>query len=913
MKIKDELSRNLQKPKVSTKIHILPIFYIDLTEHLPKIITLKLSLPDFKKYLSLFVILSLFTAEIFASPTIGITPIPSWILPVLPAGKAPSSKEFSEGYYVSFTDMQVHLDKKTTFHHLIRQIASESGIQNGSEISLVFDPSYEHVDFHKITIWRNGKAVSQVKASDFKVIPVETDRQRFIYNGYYSASVILKDVRKGDRIEYSYSITGWNPVFKNIYSNTFSFGVYDYISHMHYAIVSDNNRSLYFKEFNKPPAKITRKVNNLTSYEWDLKNIKNLRYEDYVPAWFNNQPFVQITEYKNWKEVVDWGLNFYQTPALTSPLKSKVEEWKKLANSRLAYMELAVRFVQDEIRYLGIETGENSHRPHSPDEVFRQRYGDCKDKAFLLCALLKANDIDADPLLVDTYKKSHISEYLPTPANFNHVVVRARIRNEGPGLNDENAFVYIDATYSLQGGAISQLFFPAYGAGLLLKSGQDEIITIPLQNSRDVSVEEEITLPSQKDTTAMGTLIAKTVYFQGEADNLRSQFQQNNLSETEESYLNYYRTNYKNAEFEMMDTLEYYDQREANNFSLIERYSMKNAWQFDSTRQKYVFTILGKILYDQLLNLPNRPRKDPVSLKFPYHMRYTIKIRMPGPWNVPNDNWEIKRDAYVISFKSEFMAAENVWQLYYDYETLKDHVPASESNQLRKDIEKLVTNLEYELSNPDSNRINTADLNYGMIGFFIIMLIAGIMFCLKLYKYTPEYAIQSNYGISIGGWLVVVGIGLIAKPFMILFTILGDSYSVYFTNTGWNVFLGQSDLKVMSYHLAILFEVVFNIFLFSVSILLIVLFLKKRNSFPYLFSMVTGINLIFIIADTAVSQALLGSNAVNAESFNDIFKQFISAAIWIPYMYKSQRVKDTFVKNYEENLVTDDVTVQTLE
>ncbi|WP_221391173.1 DUF3857 domain-containing transglutaminase family protein [Dyadobacter sp. NIV53] len=666
--------------------------------------------------------------EVIAGPSVGIKPAPSWLLPVTPGGKAPSSKDFSDGYYVVFSDRQVHLDKKTAYYHHIRQIASESGIQNGSEISVVFNPSYEHIDFHKITVWRDGKAVSEMKASDFKIIPVETDRQRFIYNGDFSASVILKDIRKGDRIEYAYSLTGWNPVLLNKYSSTFSFGVYDYISHIHYAVITDSDRKIYFKDFNKPPGKTTRKTNSGTSYEWDLKSIKNIRYEDDVPSWFSNQPAVQITEYETWKEVVDWGLNFYQIPAVGGPLKNKVEEWKKLAKgSRHAYMESAVRFVQDEIRYLGIETGENSHRPHNPDEVFRQRYGDCKDKSFLLCALLKANDIDSDPMLVNTYKKSHVSEYLPSPADFNHVVVRARIRDEGPNLSKENAFVFIDATFSLQGGAISKLFFPAYGAGLLLRKGQEDIIPVPLQNPGYVTVEEEIVLPAQNQVLAMGSFITKTIYFEGEADDMRSQFQDNNLSETEETYLNYYRKNYKNAEFETLNPLEYYDQREANNFSLIERYSMKNAWQYDSTRQKYYFSIWGKMLYDQLLELPNKPRKEPAYLKFPYHLMYTIRVRMPGPWNVPDDKWEIKRDAYEIAFKSEFVAAENVWQLYYEYETLKDHITPDESKQFKEDISKIVDNLDYELNSPATDT-ETKNIPMMLLGFAAVLVGSGFVF-----------------------------------------------------------------------------------------------------------------------------------------------------------------------------------------
>ncbi|TDE14584.1 DUF3857 domain-containing transglutaminase family protein [Dyadobacter psychrotolerans] len=681
--------------------------------------------------------------DALATPSVGIKPVPSWIVPVTPGGKPPSVKDFSDGYYFSFIDTQVHLEKKTTYQHIIRQIASETGVQNGSEISVVFDPSYEHIDFHKILVWREGKIISIMKASDFKLIPVETDRQRFIYNGSYSASVVLNDIRKGDKIEYAYSITGWNSVFQNKYSNILDFGVYDYVAHKHYAVVAEKSRKLYIKEFNKPPKKTIRKENKSSIYEWDLKDIKNIKYQDYVPSWFDNQPRIQLTEYKNWDEVVKWGLEFYRIPELSGTLKLQIQELKKKANgNRNAYIELASRFVQDEIRYLGIETGENSHRPQSPDDVFRQRYGDCKDKAFLLCALLKANGIDSDPLLVDTNKRSHVSDYLPSPADFNHVVVRVRMADEDKKMKGEKAFIFIDATYSMQGGTASMLHFPAYGTGLLLREGQDDLIPIPLQNSGYLTVEEEFNVPESTAADATGSLVTKTIYFEGEADDFRSQFQQGKVSELEETYLDYYRTNHKHAEWEMADSLEYYDQREANNFSLIERYAMKNPWQYDSTRQKYYFSVFSKLLYDQVISLPNKPRTDPMFLKFPYHLLYTIKILMPGFWTVDEDEWKVKREAYEISFKSEFDKEANAWMLNYEYKTLRDHITPEESDLYKKDIAKLLDNLDHELTKPASagNGENSKDLSsmiLGGVGFFV-----GLSFMLGFFGIVVFFSIK---------------------------------------------------------------------------------------------------------------------------------------------------------------------------
>src|SRR5207245_3226925 len=74
----------------------------------------------------------------------------------------------------------------------------------------------------------------------------------------------------------------------------------------------------------------------------------------------------------------------------------------------------ALRFVQDEIRYMGVEIGVNSHMPYSPATVVKRRYGDCKDKTLLLITMLRALGISARPALVSTTYRSHVTDYQPT-------------------------------------------------------------------------------------------------------------------------------------------------------------------------------------------------------------------------------------------------------------------------------------------------------------------------------------------------------------------------------------------------------------------------------------------------------------------------------------------------------------------
>ncbi|MFN9448206.1 MAG: hypothetical protein ACK58U_00895 [Rubrivivax sp.] len=53
-----------------------------------------------------------------------------------------------------------------------------------------------------------------------------------------------------------------------------------------------------------------------------------------------------------------------------------------------------------------------------------RRWGDCKDKSLLLVRLLQEVGIEAHPVLVSLQSRSTARQLLPSPAAFEHVVVR---------------------------------------------------------------------------------------------------------------------------------------------------------------------------------------------------------------------------------------------------------------------------------------------------------------------------------------------------------------------------------------------------------------------------------------------------------------------------------------------------------
>jgi len=85
--------------------------------------------------------------------------------------------------------------------------------------------------------------------------------------------------------------------------------------------------------------------------------------------------------------------------------------------------------VQSEVRYFSISLGENSHRPEVPDVVLRRRYGDCKDKSFLLIALLRELGIKSRPVLLEIGRHRGLETTLPSAQLFDHAIVEVTVRD----------------------------------------------------------------------------------------------------------------------------------------------------------------------------------------------------------------------------------------------------------------------------------------------------------------------------------------------------------------------------------------------------------------------------------------------------------------------------------------------------
>src|SRR5205085_76024 len=150
-----------------------------------------------------------------------VRPRPAW------TDQAPATAAGAERAGVAgiLTDHQVRVDGSSVdeYFRRVRKVVSAAGVQNASELSIDFDPSYQRLALHEIALVRGARRVNQLDRRAVRVIEKEPESDEKIYDGQLTALVFLQDVRPGDVIDYSYSLHGANPLLGGKYADEFDF------------------------------------------------------------------------------------------------------------------------------------------------------------------------------------------------------------------------------------------------------------------------------------------------------------------------------------------------------------------------------------------------------------------------------------------------------------------------------------------------------------------------------------------------------------------------------------------------------------------------------------------------------------------------------------------------------------------
>ncbi len=853
------------------------------------------------------ILISTILALVFALPASSLPNVhtgafPDWLVPVHPdLTRQPAAEDISNGYYFEWQDQQTNLLRSTEFTHFIKHIINASGVQDESEVSVTFSPQFQQVVFHRISIIRDGAVINELQLSRIKVVQEETDAGDFQYNGLRRAYITLTDIRKGDRIEVAYSIIGFNPVFGSRFSTQRYFTRPTAICNYSRIIISSSDRPLRVLTHNNAQAPLEEHAGNTLIYRWNNPPLSANDDEDDAPSWYAALPFVCLTEYKDWHEVVDWGLNTFNHYRFALPLDllTKMAEWKKAAGGdKDRFANIATRFVQNDIRYLGLEIAENTHRPHPPAEVWAGRFGDCKDKALLLSVILQHEGIPAYATLINTTVGRTLINAAPSPRLFDHCIVAIQ-RTGGQWL-------YVDPTMSGQRGELTDLYIPDYGYTLILRDGGDSLLPVAPSRNFNFVIHED--LNARFADTSRFTVV--TTYLGGAADKIRSQYEEESRKDIEDGYESYYGDWLTGIQRDR--PVDYSDDSLKNELTIKEYYAIPELWTTDKNGKRS-FDFEAKMIHDHLPDIPNSRSQAPLSLRYPLRVDYTLHITLPEEWNFSSGPLHIRNKAYQFDFSRELNGRELT--LHYSLVTFSDHIDPVDIRQYKDDYKEMDDRVSFSLyiegdaltPSPTPEPVVTRHGNVTTddshpfrpcwpaiwLSFFYTLLASRLFIYLNTRDNDSRYAPGSGY--PIGGWTFVLGLCIAAG-------LLLDGWQFfsanYYSRDNWTAWTNAGGAGMQYLYLG---QMVIQLNFIGGACAVLFWFIKKRDIFPRMFLWYVGIvlagrlSLVALFYSIPVPSVMM---AYRADLPWAVARTSVYAIIWVTYILRSRQIKATFLEPF---------------
>ncbi|MGV8835702.1 TonB family protein [Cellvibrio sp.] len=682
------------------------------------------------KFAFLFVVL--LSCEGFAieqkKDQLQVAPHASWIIPqALPHVDAIPQDKINSGVYYLLVDEQLRVPRqgKNVFYtHYAKKIVNQSGLQESSQVNINYDPTYQTFIFHSLLIHRDGKLFNALPKIKYSVLQREQELENSLYDGSLTANIIISDLRVGDVVEYSYSITGDNPIHAGAFYYRFYTQWTVSLRQLYFRLFWERENELYVKANNSALKPVIKQLDGAKEFIYQTANTEPLQTNNQTPDWYNPYGRVEISDVAHWADVVVWAQALYDS-AIESDgaIDQLVADIQRKHSTKEDQIEAALDAVQSQVRYLGIETGVNSHKPSKAGETWQRRYGDCKDKTVLFISLLRQMGVVAYPALVDTDDKQEIIHRLPAATAFNHVITKVE-------LDGKN--YWLDPTRQHQQSRLADIYQPDYGYALVVAPGSASLTKMTHKRISAQIIEEELDLSGAFDKPASYRI---TTNYKGlQAETQRNKAAETNLRSTSDQYLNFYKGYY--STISSSAPVEYKDYPGESRFQVREAYSIANIWQTSESNlnKKYV-SVYASIIETNVLKPDELHRNSPFALRYPDSITQKIQVKVGGDWGFEQETVVEDNEFFHYSSDINFDPEKNVLNLIYKYETKKDHVPAEKINEYASARKKVMDDIGYNVYQPavtQANNLHYEDYLYWLL--FIVFLLLLVLAFIGWYR-----------------------------------------------------------------------------------------------------------------------------------------------------------------------------------
>ncbi len=310
-----------------------------------------------------------------------------------------------------------------TFHQVAFQVHDDEGARRMARFPVFFEPGRQWVEVRSAKVHRaNGSVVESVRT-------FEQSLGQSAYRIYYDTRALILDLPQlepGDTVELRLRVEDVSR--RNAFNDYY--GAVRFLQsgyptrHLEHVLVTPTSRRFFFNEPALPGLRHAQTTENDRRVDrWLAENVEPVRNEDGMPGPAETRPYLHVSTYQSWNDVGRWWWGLAQDQLL--PDESLARTTRELVAGATDTREKVARiydWVLRNTRYVGLEFGIHGFKPYRVTQVVRRGFGDCKDKASLLYAMLGIAGVDARIALIRTRRNGAIATAPASLAVFDHAI-----------------------------------------------------------------------------------------------------------------------------------------------------------------------------------------------------------------------------------------------------------------------------------------------------------------------------------------------------------------------------------------------------------------------------------------------------------------------------------------------------------
>jgi hypothetical protein len=400
----------------------------------------------------------------------------------------------------SFDEVRIKAAGKAVIkHHSLVTILNEKGDKE-AVITYSYNKKFDTYNFIDIHVYdENGKMIKKYRKSDMYDGAASSDMTLVTDDRFLGLKHTITKYPETIEVSYEENVSSYiSPPNWYIQER-----VEQSVQEEHYKLVADPAIGPRYKckNISLLPVKATEGI--FETYIWNVKNLKAIKKEEYAMPWrvlpcivFSTDIFDcygYVGDISRWKNFGNWIRDLNNDLNTLSP--ARIAEIKKMTDTiknDKDKVKFLYKYMQQSMRYVGIQLGIGGYRPFAATFVDDKKYGDCKALSNYMQALLKAVAIPSYYALIGAGDNEEPADATFPHNSFNHAILCVPLKNDT---------TWLECTSTTQPFGVLGSFTENRNALLITEDG-GKLVNTPKSTAQENVFDSEVHIALEPDGSA---------------------------------------------------------------------------------------------------------------------------------------------------------------------------------------------------------------------------------------------------------------------------------------------------------------------------------------------------------------------------------------------------------------------------